>query len=74
MNKIQSLIERAGTDTSGKWISLDNAQELAIMIVAECYIAVENTNTSHVYTTFDEAQVKETIRRSKEAIANHFGI
>ncbi len=73
MNKIEQLIKQAGTDSSGKWISVDNAQDFAIMLLNECYIAIENTNTSHVYTTFDQSQFKATIIKCKEAIANHFG-
>lgn len=74
MNKIEELIKQIGTDTSGKWISVDNAQEFAIMLLNECYIAIENTNNSHVYTTFDEGQFKATIRKSKDAVAKHFGV
>lgn len=74
MNKIQELIEQAGTDTSGKWMSIDNVQEFAKMLITECYIAIENTNTSHVYTTFDEGQFKTTISKSKDAIKQHFGV
>jgi hypothetical protein len=74
MNKIETLLKQIGTDTSGKWISVDKAQEFAIMLINECYIAIENTNTSHVYTTFDESQFKATVRKSKEAIQQHFGV
>ena len=60
-DKIKELIKQVGTDTGGKWISIDKAEELVKLVVAECYIAIENTNTSHVYTTFDESLVKLTI-------------
>ena len=73
-NKIRELIQGVGTDTSGKWISIDNAEELVKLVVAECYIAIENTNTNHVYTTFDEGLVKQTIRNSKDAVRQHFGV
>ncbi len=73
-DKIKELIKRAGTDSSGKWLSLDNAEELVKIVVAECYIAIENTNTHHVYTTFDESIVKHTIRNSKDAVQQHFGV
>ncbi len=74
MNKIDALIKQAGTDSSGKWISIEQAHRLADLIINECYIAIENTNTSHVYTTFDEGQFKATIRKSKDAIKQHFGV
>jgi hypothetical protein len=74
MNKIETLLKQLDTDTSGKWISIDKAQEFAIMLINECYIAIENTNNSHVYTTFDEGQFKATIRKSKDAVKQHFGV
>lgn len=73
-NKIKELIKQVGTDSSGKWISIDKAEELVKLVVAECYIAIENTKTHHVYTTFDESLVKQTIRNSKEAVQQHFGV
>jgi hypothetical protein len=37
MNEIiQKLIAKAGTDVSGKWISMDNAEKFAELIVREC--------------------------------------
>ncbi len=72
--KIQQLINQAGTDVSGKWISIEQAHRLAELIIAECYIAVENTAKDHVYTTFDQGQFRATIIKCKEAIKKHFGI
>lgn len=34
--KIQELMLKAGTDTSGKWMSVDNAEKFA-MLVIEAY-------------------------------------
>lgn len=73
-DKIRELIKQVGTDTGGKWISIDKAEELVKLVVAECYIAIENTKTHHVYTTFDESLVKQTIRNSKDAVQQHFGV
>jgi len=37
MNKrIKELFEQAGTDVSGKWMSIDNAEKFADSIVWEC--------------------------------------
>lgn len=71
--KIQQLIKQAGTDVSGKWLSIEQAQKLSELIIDECYIAIENTNTSHVYTTFDLGQFKSTIKKCKDAVKQHFG-
>ena len=32
----KELIKQAGTDVSGKWISIDNAEKFAELIVREC--------------------------------------
>ena len=34
MNKqIQELMKQAGTDTSGKWMSVDNAEKFAMLVI-----------------------------------------
>ena len=35
-DKLKELFEKAGTDTSGKWMSVDNAKVFAELIVREC--------------------------------------
>ena len=36
MNKaIQELMLKAGTDTSGKWMSIDNAEKFAQLVIAQ---------------------------------------
>ena len=32
-NTIQKIIEQVGTDTSGKWISVDNAEKFAMLVI-----------------------------------------
>jgi hypothetical protein len=34
--QIQKFIKQVGTDTSGKWIDIDNAEKFAELIVREC--------------------------------------
>lgn len=34
--RIRELMAQAGTDSSGKWMSVDNSQRLAELIVQEC--------------------------------------
>ena len=31
--KIQDLMQQAGTDTSGKWMSIDNAEKFAMLVI-----------------------------------------
>jgi len=33
---IQKIIQQVGTDTSGKWISVDNAEKVAQLIIDKC--------------------------------------
>jgi len=35
-DQIKQLFEQAGTDVSGKWMSVDNAEKFAELIVQEC--------------------------------------
>jgi len=34
--RIKKLVEQAGTDVSGKWISVDNAEKFAELIIRDC--------------------------------------
>ena len=34
--KIKEFMKQAGTDVSGKWMSVDHAEQFAALIVAEC--------------------------------------
>ena len=40
--KIKHLVEQAGTDVSGKWMSTNNAEQFAELIVRECAGKVDN--------------------------------
>jgi hypothetical protein len=57
-DQIQELIKQAGTDISGKWISIDNAEKFAELIVKECM--------SNLYLNgYDDAMMQ---------IKQHFGV
>ena len=36
MSRIKELIDQVGTDSSGKWMRLDQAESLAELIIREC--------------------------------------
>jgi hypothetical protein len=40
--QIKEFMKQAGTDTSGKWMSIDNAEKFAELIVQECVRKVRN--------------------------------
>ena len=56
--QIQKLMTQAGTDTSGKWMSVDNAERFAELIVREC---------ANVAAEHDALDIYEEIRE-------HFGV
>ena len=33
--QIQRLMKQAGTDTSGKWMSIDNAEKFAMLVIEQ---------------------------------------
>ena len=39
--QIQKLIDQVGTDVSGKWINIDDAERLVQLVVEECASVVE---------------------------------
>jgi hypothetical protein len=43
--RIKHMIEQAGTDVSGKWMSTTNAEKFAKLIVAECAEAYHQTRS-----------------------------
>jgi replication initiation and membrane attachment protein DnaB len=49
-------------------------EKFAELIVKECLTAIDNTDTTHIYTTFDQSMVMGTIEKSKKAIKEHFGV
>ena len=56
--KIKELITQVGTDTSGKWINVTNAEQFVELIVRECALLAE---TAEPY-------------QSSDLIKKHFGI
>jgi len=60
--RIQALIDQVGTDVSGKWISVDNAETLVEAIIRECCTALQPA-------------LRDMISRGqgRELILEHFG-
>ena len=72
--RLKELIKQAGTDTSGKWISLDNAEVLAELIVRECADVINddvlNNDGSGPWVDGYNAGATECRRK----INQHFGV
>ena len=72
--RVKEIIEKVGTDCSGKWMSTENVNELAGLLISECIDAVQNTSPNHAYTTFDLATIKGTIGKCVDSIKKEFDI
>jgi hypothetical protein len=60
--QINKLINEAGTDVSGKWMSIDNVERFALLIVKEC----QKLNSKELSIT--------AIERLLPLYKEHFGI
>ncbi len=49
-------------------------EKFAELIVSECLTAIDKTDITHIYTTFDQSMVMGTIAKSKKAVKEHFGL
>ena len=66
MNRIKELIEQVGTDSSGKWMRIDQAELLAELIIRECASFADKHNQQKLYEDY-------TLGVGK-AIKKHFGV
>ena len=64
----------AGNPPTVYWQGEVSAKRFAELIVKECLLAIDNTNTHHAYTTFDKDLIDATIKKSKKAVKEHFGV
>ena len=68
MNKqIQELMKQAGTDTSGKWMGVENAEKFAELIVAECCQVLSKETIRHDGYGYNQHALYQKIRE-------HFGV
>jgi hypothetical protein len=74
MTITKEIIEKVGTDCSGKWIATEKANIIIELAVAECITAVKNTPKHCAYTTYDLGTVDCTIEKSVQSIKQHFNI
>lgn len=63
---VKDLIAQVGTDTSGRWMSVDNVEQLARLIVQECI--------EQVWYTYEDKLNENISQIIKERIAKHFGV
>jgi len=64
--QIKQLFEQAGTDVSGKWMSVDNAEKFAELIVRKCLYMIENEASTYAEPVWAVELVND--------IREHFGV
>ena len=70
--QIKELVKKSGTDSSGKWMSIDNAEKFAELIVRECVNVVENLSPG--YDDYRD-QIEDAFRVDcVEQMKQHFGV
>lgn len=68
MNKvIKELVNQVKTDTSGKWVSIDDVNSLAENVVRECIKVVDETATGN-------QEMNVGLVFASAAIVSHFGV
>ena len=68
--RIKELIKQVGTDVSGKWMNVDNAEKLAELIVQECILTIQMGITRDGH---DTEKYQRSIKHIKQ-IKEHFGV
>jgi hypothetical protein len=66
--KIQDLILQVGTDTSGKWMRLDQVEKFAQLIVRECVAICQDVDGE------DSIDAKSGRQDCAVEIREHFGV
>lgn len=70
----QQLLENLKKDTSGKWVSIEDVEQLVNTVISQAVAAVESTGTQCAYTTHDLIAVKCAINQCVDTLKKHFGI
>ena len=65
--KIKELLKEVGTDVSGKWVSVDNAEKLAKLMLTECCRRLGEETIRHDGYGYNQHELYNRLR-------NHFGV
>jgi len=73
--KIKELVNKVGTDISGKWVGIDNMELFAELIVRECIRELEISRKCDLYTgeLFD-CEYNTCIKEQSVMLKEHFGV
>jgi hypothetical protein len=64
---IKDLMDQAGTDTSGKWMSIDHASKFAKLIVEECCKKLNEEVILHDGYGYNQHELYNRLKK-------HFGV
>ena len=70
--KTKELVNKVGTDTSGKWVYYDRIDDLVQLVVDECISACENASTKFAATTYDSDMIVTAKAMCIQAIISKF--
>ena len=65
--RIKELMQKAGTDSSGKWMGVEHANKFAELIVRECLTICDEVQCQYGQYTFTATTVKDRV-------IQHFGV
>lgn len=74
---IKNLITKAGTDSSGKWLSVDNAEKFAKLVVQECINKIETYQIPVGNSAAGEMACDltyEALKEIRNEIKDNFGV
>jgi hypothetical protein len=72
--RIKELIKQVGTDVSGKWINVDNAEKLAELIVKECVDTLTTRHNTFKGTGEYGRGFKSGLTAANATVKEHFGV
>ena len=70
----KQLLENVKTDTSGKWVRIEDVESLVNTVLTESIAAVESASKKCAYTTHDLIAVNCTIEQCVESLKTHLGL
>ena len=62
------------TDSSGKWISIDELPSIIEQIVTHCRAVIQTAGNNCAYTSYDIGVVKCTLRNCDQKIKEYFNV
>lgn len=72
--QIKEIMIKAGTDSSGKWMGIDNIEKFTNLLLNDIVATIQQAPNTCAFTTFDLNVVKCTIDNTVKILKEHYGI